>query len=55
MLEHYERTVKPAFSCFVEPTKQWAHIILPRGLDNAVAIDLIRQHIAWRLAERGSA
>lgn len=55
VLDHYERTVKPAFTCFVEPTKQWAHIILPRGLDNTVATDLIQQHIAWRLSERAAA
>lgn len=37
---------------FIEPTKQYSHIILPRGLDNTVAIDLIQQHIKWRLSER---
>ena len=52
VLDHYERTVKPAFTQFIEPTKQYSHIILPRGLDNTVAIDLIQQHIAWRLSER---
>ncbi len=25
---------------------------IPRGLDNSVAIDLITQHIKWRLSER---
>lgn len=28
------------------------HVQIPRGLDNNVAIDLITQHIKWRLSER---
>ncbi|CAL8466668.1 g6204 [Coccomyxa elongata] len=52
VLEQYERTVKPSFAQFILPTKQFAHIIVPRGLENSVAIDLIQQHIKWRLSER---
>ena len=32
--------------------KAIVHVQIPRGLDNNVAIDLITQHIKWRLSER---
>lgn len=39
----YARFVKPAFDDFVLPTKKYADIIIPRGGDNHVAVDLIVQ------------
>ncbi len=39
--EQYYRTVRPMHLQFVEPSKRWAHLILPEGGDNAVALDLI--------------
>jgi uridine kinase len=40
--------VKPAFEEFCIPTKKYADVIVPRGADNIVAIDLIVQHIRVR-------
>ncbi|VDO97889.1 unnamed protein product [Heligmosomoides polygyrus] len=37
--------VKPAFEEFCLPTKKWADVIIPRGGENDVAIDLLVQHI----------
>jgi hypothetical protein len=37
--------VKPAFEEFCIPTKKFADVIVPRGADNTVAINLIVQHI----------
>ena len=37
--------MKPAFEEFCIPTKKYADVIIPRGAENTVAIDLIRQHI----------
>uniref|UniRef100_A0A1I7X5Z1 PIPK domain-containing protein n=1 Tax=Heterorhabditis bacteriophora TaxID=37862 RepID=A0A1I7X5Z1_HETBA len=37
--------VKPAFEEFCQPTKKWADVIIPRGGENDVAIDLLVQHI----------
>ena len=37
--------VKPAFEEFCIPTKKFADVIIPRGAENTVAIDLIGQHI----------
>eukprot|EP01108_Squamamoeba_japonica_P006505 TRINITY_DN5309_c0_g1_i1.p2 TRINITY_DN5309_c0_g1~~TRINITY_DN5309_c0_g1_i1.p2 ORF type:complete len:467 (+),score=223.07 TRINITY_DN5309_c0_g1_i1:112-1512(+) len=52
VLAQYERFVKPAFDEFVQPTKQFADIVVPRGAENRVAIDLIATHVANKLRER---
>ncbi|XP_065198517.1 uridine-cytidine kinase 2-like [Sycon ciliatum] len=44
-LHQYTEYVKPAFDDFTSPTKKYADVILPRGVDNGVAINLIGQHI----------
>jgi len=48
-LEHiltgYTNHVKPSFEEFCLPTKKYADVIIPRGADNHVAVDLIIQHI----------
>jgi hypothetical protein len=54
VLDQYESTVKPSFESFILPTKQYADIIVPRGGDNTVAIDLLLQHIRLKLIERAS-
>mmetsp|Transcript_4834 Transcript_4834/g.5883 ORF Transcript_4834/g.5883 Transcript_4834/m.5883 type:complete len:208 (-) Transcript_4834:50-673(-) len=49
VLNQYERTVKPAFDKYVLPTKKYADVIIPRGAENVVAIDLIVRHISQKL------
>ena len=44
-LFQYTTLVKPAFEEFCLPTKKYADVIVPRGAENTVAIDLIKQHI----------
>lgn len=39
--EQYLTTVKPMHDQFLEPTKQYADIIIPQGKSNTVAIDLL--------------
>eukprot|EP00250_Pteridium_aquilinum_P000409 c10452_g1_i1 orf=103-1191(+) len=51
VLEQYAKFVKPAFDDFVLPTKKHADVIIPRGGDNHVAIDLIVQHIRTKLGQ----
>ena len=41
VIAQYLRTVKPMHLEFVEPSKHWADIIIPRGAENAVAIDMV--------------
>ncbi|XP_044757104.1 uridine-cytidine kinase isoform X1 [Coccinella septempunctata] len=50
VLNQYINYVKPAFDDFCLPTKKFADVIIPRGADNLVAIDLIVQHIKELLA-----
>lgn len=45
VLNQYMNFVKPAFEEFCSPTKKFADVIIPRGADNSVAIDLIVHHI----------
>ncbi|XP_015433696.1 PREDICTED: probable uridine-cytidine kinase isoform X2 [Dufourea novaeangliae] len=54
VLNQYMNFVKPAFEEFCLPTKKFADVIIPRGADNTVAIDLIVQHIRDLLSNRGS-
>ncbi|KAJ6949292.1 uridine kinase-like protein 1 [Populus alba x Populus x berolinensis] len=51
VLEQYAKFVKPAFDDFVLPSKKYADVIIPRGGDNHVAIDLIVQHIHTKLGQ----
>ncbi|XP_072971632.1 uridine/cytidine kinase UKL1, chloroplastic-like isoform X2 [Typha angustifolia] len=51
VLEQYGRFVKPAFDDFVLPSKKYADVIIPRGGENHVAIDLIVQHIRTKLCQ----
>ena len=45
VLHQYTTLVKPAFEEFCIPTKKYADVIIPRGAENVVALDLIKQHI----------
>jgi len=45
VITQYVEFVKPAFEEFCLPTKRHADIILPKGKENLVAINLIAQHI----------
>lgn len=49
ILEQYAKFVKPAFDDFVLPSKKYADVIIPRGGENPVAINLIVQHIHTKL------
>jgi len=55
VLRQYERFVKPSFEDYILPTKKHADVIIPRGVDNQVAIKLIVQHIRAKLDERDPA
>ncbi|KAJ3183718.1 hypothetical protein HDU85_002147 [Gaertneriomyces sp. JEL0708] len=53
VLQQYEKFVKPAFDEHIYPTMKYADVIIPRGLDNVAAIDVITKHLARQLNERG--
>ena len=46
VLTQYQETVKPMYEKFVEPSKKYAHILVPEGGKNAVALDLVVNLIA---------
>jgi len=52
ILQQYLTTVRPMQQQFVEPSKRYADIILPRGGENAVAIEMILTTIQRRLDAR---
>lgn len=49
VITQYERFVKPSYEQFIEPTRDYADIIVPRGGQNFVAINLIVQHLKLRI------
>lgn len=52
IIKQYNKFVKPAFEQYIEPTVQLADIVVPRGGDNFVALDLIVQHVHSQLEKR---
>jgi uridine kinase len=53
ILEQYLSTVQPMHLEFVEPSKRYADVIVPRGGHNPVAIEMIAAKIARRIQAAG--
>lgn len=49
VLRQYETFVKPSFDTYIKPSKRYADIVVPRGGDNVVAIELLAQHVSTLL------
>jgi hypothetical protein len=45
VIERYHKFVKPAYNSFIKPTKVYADIIIPKGAENTLAVDLICQYL----------
>ncbi|NQY42236.1 MAG: uridine kinase [Legionellales bacterium] len=45
VLEQYEKTVRPMYLQFIEPSKKYADLIVPQGGKNRIVIDLIKANI----------
>ena len=54
IIDQYLTTVQPMHLEFVEPTKRYADVIVPRGGHNAIAIEMIVAKIQRRLASSAS-
>ncbi|XP_025004923.1 uridine-cytidine kinase-like 1 isoform X2 [Gallus gallus] len=52
VIKQYHKFVKPAFEQYIEPSVQVADIVVPRGGENSVALDLIVQHVHSQLEKR---
>ena len=51
VIEQYQATVKPMHEKYVEPSKRYAHIVVPEGGKNAVALEMIAGRIRRHLEE----
>ena len=49
VLNRYQNTLKPMHNQFIEPTKEFADLIIPNNNYNSVAIDLVQTIIQNRL------
>ena len=45
ILTQYAETVKPMHEQFVEPSKKYADIIIPRGGENLTGINILQEHL----------
>lgn len=55
VVDQYRTTVRPMHQQFVEPSKRYAHVIIPEGGHNVVAIDMICAKVHDVLRQRGRA
>ena len=53
--EQYYSTVRPMHLAFVEPSKQYADVIVPEGGENLIAVDLVVGRLLHFLREREEA
>lgn len=51
VLHQYETTVRPMYLQFIEPSSRHADIIIPRGGENRIAIDMIQAKMRELLAD----
>ena len=52
VVEQYRKTVRPMFFQFIEPSKQYADIIVPRGGKNRIAINILKAQILQLLRKK---
>lgn len=53
VMDQYEQSVRPMHLEFVEPSKRWADLIVPTGVENRTALDVITHHICSRVLDQG--
>lgn len=54
VLHQYETTVRPMYLQFIEPSSRYADIIVPRGGENRIAIDMIKAKMRELLTSTSS-
>jgi uridine kinase len=52
VLSQYENYVRPMHQQFIEPSKRYADIIIPEGVENRVGVDLLRTKVHAIVAQR---
>ncbi|RKM57844.1 uridine kinase [Butyrivibrio sp. CB08] len=51
ILTQYRDTVKPMHEQFIEPSKKYADIIIPRGGENTTGISILQEHLNLMMAD----
>lgn len=54
IIDQYLKTVKTMYHQFVEPTKRYADIVIPNGIENTVGVDILKTKIASLLKKKES-
>jgi uridine kinase len=54
VMDQYHSTVRPMYFQFIEPSKRYADIIVPRGGENRIAIDMIKAKMCELLVEKST-
>ena len=49
VIDRYQDVLKPMHNKYIEPTKQYANVIIPQGGDNHIAIKLIADYIKGQI------
>ena len=49
VIGQYLKSVRPMHLEFVEPSKRWADLIVPLGVENTTALEMILHHVLGRL------
>ena len=52
VIDQYRATVRPMFLQFIEPSKQHADIVIPRGGKNRIAINMLKAQIMQLLSQK---
>jgi len=52
VIDQYLKSVRPMHLEFVEPSKRWADLIVPTGVENTTALEMLLHHVLGQL--RGS-
>ena len=52
VIAQYRKTVRPMFLQFIEPSKQYADIIVPKGGKNRIAINILKAQIQQLLGKK---
>ncbi|KAJ5205716.1 hypothetical protein N7491_003657 [Penicillium cf. griseofulvum] len=54
IIKQWFEFVKPSYTRFVEPQRPISDIIIPRGIENTTAIDMVVKHIQRKLEEKSN-
>ena len=51
VIDQYLQSVRPMHLEFVEPSKRWADLIVPTGVENTTALEMLHHHVMGRLQQ----